>query len=131
VLAVSFSPDGKFLASGSGDTTVRFWDLSTQTPLFTCKGECLVSLIILARHQVFIMHTFLKVWFLKRIARNQIGQLYFQACTMNPGISFPHLIKLTFLFIKKVLFQLRHTLCICISKVSTLHELFVDPYGYV
>ncbi|GJN32581.1 hypothetical protein PR202_gb21095 [Eleusine coracana subsp. coracana] len=39
VLAVSFSPDGKCLASGSGDTTVRFWDLSTQTPLFTCKGH--------------------------------------------------------------------------------------------
>ncbi|CAD6332588.1 unnamed protein product [Miscanthus lutarioriparius] len=39
VIAVSFSPDGKSLASGSGDTTVRFWDLSTQTPLFTCKGH--------------------------------------------------------------------------------------------
>ena len=30
VLSVSFSPDGKQLASGSGDTTVRFWDLNTQ-----------------------------------------------------------------------------------------------------
>ncbi|EMS54921.1 Notchless protein-like protein [Triticum urartu] len=39
VLAVSFSPDGRCLASGSGDTTVRFWDLSTQTPLYTCKGH--------------------------------------------------------------------------------------------
>uniref|UniRef100_A0A453A5I1 NLE domain-containing protein n=1 Tax=Aegilops tauschii subsp. strangulata TaxID=200361 RepID=A0A453A5I1_AEGTS len=39
VLAVSFSPDGRCLASGSGDTTVRFWDLSTQTPLYTCKGQ--------------------------------------------------------------------------------------------
>uniref|UniRef100_A0A0E0M4Y2 Uncharacterized protein n=1 Tax=Oryza punctata TaxID=4537 RepID=A0A0E0M4Y2_ORYPU len=39
VLAVSFSPDGRCLASGSGDTTVRFWDLSTQTPLLTCKGH--------------------------------------------------------------------------------------------
>ena len=37
VLAVSFSPDGKGLASGSGDTTVRFWDLATQTPLKECK----------------------------------------------------------------------------------------------
>lgn len=37
VLSVNFSPDGKRLASGSGDTTVRFWDLNTQTPLFTCK----------------------------------------------------------------------------------------------
>lgn len=32
VLAVAFSPDGKRLASGSGDATVRFWDLSTQLP---------------------------------------------------------------------------------------------------
>ncbi|KCV67521.1 hypothetical protein H696_06040 [Fonticula alba] len=32
VLSVAFSPDGSRLASGSGDTTVRFWDITTQTP---------------------------------------------------------------------------------------------------
>ena len=32
MLSVHFSPDGKHLATGSGDTTVRFWDLNTQTP---------------------------------------------------------------------------------------------------
>ena len=37
VLAVGFSPDGRQLASGSGDTTARLWDLATQTPLHTCK----------------------------------------------------------------------------------------------
>lgn len=37
VLTVAFSPDGKRLASGSGDTTVRMWDLNTQTPDHTCK----------------------------------------------------------------------------------------------
>ena len=37
VLAVSFSPDGCHLASGSGDTTVRFWDLATQLPEHTCQ----------------------------------------------------------------------------------------------
>lgn len=39
VLSVAFSPDGQQLASGSGDTSVRFWDLTTQTPLYTCKGH--------------------------------------------------------------------------------------------
>lgn len=27
------------LASGSGDKTVRFWDIHTQTPEFTCTGH--------------------------------------------------------------------------------------------
>ncbi|KAJ2801617.1 ribosome assembly [Coemansia guatemalensis] len=39
VLTVSFSPDGKHLASGSGDTTVRIWDLATETPRVTCRGH--------------------------------------------------------------------------------------------
>jgi len=39
VISVSFSPDGLHLASGSGDTTVRFWDVSTQTPHFVGEGH--------------------------------------------------------------------------------------------
>eukprot|EP00898_Chlorokybus_atmophyticus_P007554 jgi/Chlat1/77/Chrsp1S03117 len=46
VLSVSFSPDGQRLASGSGDTTVRLWDLSTETPLHTCKGHSNWVLVI-------------------------------------------------------------------------------------
>ena len=37
VLHVSFSPNGKHLASGGGDTTVRFWDVNTSLPKYTCK----------------------------------------------------------------------------------------------
>ncbi|XP_006640993.1 notchless protein homolog 1 [Lepisosteus oculatus] len=39
VISVAFSPTGKYLASGSGDTTVRFWDLTTETPHFTARGH--------------------------------------------------------------------------------------------
>ncbi|CAL1527907.1 unnamed protein product [Lymnaea stagnalis] len=41
VLFVAFSPSGRYLASGSGDTTVRFWDINTETPEFRCKGKLL------------------------------------------------------------------------------------------
>ena len=39
ILHVSYSPDGKHLASGGGDATVRFWDVNTSTPRKTCKGH--------------------------------------------------------------------------------------------
>ena len=37
VLAVAFSPSGKQLASGSGDTSLRLWDLNTQTSEHVCQ----------------------------------------------------------------------------------------------
>ena len=39
VLITSFSSSGRYLASGSGDCMVRFWDLTTETPLYECKGH--------------------------------------------------------------------------------------------
>ncbi len=39
VLNVAFSPDSKILASASGDTTVRIWDIQTETPVNTCQGH--------------------------------------------------------------------------------------------
>lgn len=39
ILHVSFSPNGEALASGGGDATVRFWDVLTATPRFTCRGH--------------------------------------------------------------------------------------------
>ncbi|EDW13082.2 protein Notchless [Drosophila mojavensis] len=39
IVSLHFSPNGAHLASGSGDTTVRLWDLNTETPHYTCSGH--------------------------------------------------------------------------------------------
>jgi ribosome assembly protein 4 len=39
ILHVSFSPDGNRLASGGGDTTVRFWNIQTCSPIRSCTGH--------------------------------------------------------------------------------------------
>lgn len=38
VLALAYSPNGRMLASGSGDNTVRLWDLATETPRACLTG---------------------------------------------------------------------------------------------
>lgn len=39
VLCAAFSPDGRDLATGSGDKTIRLWDLTTQTPRAVLRGH--------------------------------------------------------------------------------------------
>jgi ribosome assembly protein 4 len=39
VLQCSFSPNSRILATGSGDSTVRIWDIDTETPIHTCEGH--------------------------------------------------------------------------------------------
>lgn len=39
VLFVLYSPNGKILASGGGDTAIRFWNISACVPMHTCMGH--------------------------------------------------------------------------------------------
>ena len=39
VVVTLFSPDGRYLASGAGDNTVRFWDINTETPRHECRAH--------------------------------------------------------------------------------------------
>jgi ribosome assembly protein 4 len=39
LLNVAFSPNGRMLASASGYTTVRMWDLNTECPDATLEGH--------------------------------------------------------------------------------------------
>ncbi|SCP04784.1 ribosome assembly protein 4, putative [Plasmodium ovale] len=39
ILCLAFSPNSSHLATGSGDNTIRLWDINTQTPIATLKDH--------------------------------------------------------------------------------------------
>jgi WD40 repeat protein len=39
VRSITFSPDGKYLASGSDDTTVKLWSVESQKEIATLQGH--------------------------------------------------------------------------------------------
>jgi WD40 repeat protein len=41
VNTISFSPDGKYLISGSSDKTVKIWNVELQKEVITLKGHIL------------------------------------------------------------------------------------------
>ena len=58
VLSVCFSPDGKFIASGSRDKTIKLWNLQEQKEVFILSGHSeLVSSVCFSPDGKFMKST--------------------------------------------------------------------------
>ena len=45
VYSLAVSPDGQYVFSGSGDKTIKQWDVSSGSEVRSLSGECVVSVV--------------------------------------------------------------------------------------